>query len=267
MKRIVLFAAVMALLASPALAGLSYNGSSTIGENFLVETVELFTEATGIAFDSIQNDGSGKGIAALLAGECDLAGISRAPKDSEKQEALRFYTIGFDAIAVIVHKDNPVRALTKDQIADIFSGRVRNWSEVGGNDAPIVPVTETLGEKRATQVVFTKIVLGTKDLMSAYGDNHIEVDRPADEAAAVANDINAISAVSTAFVTAGHHTLSVDGVDASKENVVNGSYPISRPLILVTPRKAGSKDVLQFVKFMLKPEAQAVIGKKFVPAK
>jgi phosphate transport system substrate-binding protein len=266
MKRLVLLAAALALVSNFAWADLRYNGSSTIGENFLPETVAMFTSATGIKFSPIQNAGSGKGFKALLAGECDVAGMSRAPKDAEKKEAVRFYTVGYDAISVIVHRDNPVKALSKDQIAGIFSGKIRNWKDVGGNDAAIVPVTEILGEKRATQVVFTKIVLGTKDLMNAYGDNVVQVDKPADEAAKVAADVNAISAVSAAFVTPDHHALTVDGVAATKANVVNGSYPISRPLNLVTPRRA-SKDVMQFVKFMLKPEAQAVVGKKFVPAK
>ncbi len=265
MRKTLLLTIAAVLTAAPALAALTYNGSSTIGENILPEATPLFTESSGIKI-SVKNDGSGKGMKALLAGECDLAGISRKPKDAEKKEALRFYTIGFDAVSVIVHKDNPVKTLTMDQIAGIFSGKIRNWKEVGGNDALIVPVTEILGEKRATQVVFTEIALGSKDLMSAYGDNHVEVDKPVDEANAVAKDSNAISAVSAAFVTADHHALSVDGVAATKENVISGTYPISRPLNLVTHRKA-STEVMAFVKFMLTPEAQAIVGKKFVPAK
>lgn len=266
MRKTLLCATALLFSAGSALAGLTYNGSSTIGENILPEATKLFTAASGISFDSIQNDGSGKGMKAILEGKVSLAGISRAPKDSEKKEDLRFYTIGFDAVSVIVHKSNPVKSLSKDQVAGIFSGKIRNWKEVGGNDAAIVPVTEILGEKRATQVVFTEIVLGTSDLMSAYGDNHVEVDKPQDEADAVAKDPNAITAVSAAFVTSAHHALAVDGVAPTNENVINGTYPVSRPLNLVTPRKA-SKEVLEFVKFMLQPEAQAIVAKKFVPAK
>lgn len=254
------------LLATAALADLTYNGSSTIGQHILPEATKVFTQKSGINFASIKNDGSGKGIKAIIAGQCDVAGISRAPKDSEKKEDLRFYTIGFDAISVIVHKDNPVKTLAKDQVAGIFAGKIRNWKEVGGKDAPIVPVTEILGEKRATQVVFTEIVLGTDDLSKAYGDNIVQVDRPVDEAAAVAKDLNAISAVSAAFVTDAHHALTVDGVAPTTENVVNGTYPISRPLNLVTPKKA-PQEVMEFVKFMLTPDAQVIVGQNFVRAK
>ena len=266
MRRTFLLITAVVLAGAPALADVSYNGSSTIGQNILPKATKLFTEKSGIKVSSIKNDGSGKGVKALLANECNLAGISRAPKDAEKSEGLRFYTIGFDAISVIVHKDNPVRGLTKAQVAGIFSGKIRNWKEVGGKDAPIVPVTEILGEIRATQVVFTELVLGTEDLKSAYGDNHVEVDKPIDEANAVAKDVNAISAVSAAFVTGAHHALSVDGAAPTRDNVRNGSYPVSRPLNLVTPQKP-PKEVVEFVKFMLTPEAQAIVGESFVPTK
>lgn len=266
MRHAILAAAASLLLASPALAGVTYNGSSTIGQNILPKATQLFTAKTGIPFDSIKNDGSGKGVQALLKNEVVLAGVSRAPKDDERAAGLRFYTIGFDAISVIVHKDNPVRSLTKKQIEGIFRGEIRNWKEVGGKDAPIVPVTEILGEKRATQIVFTEIVMGTSNMEGIYGDNRVEVDRPVDEANYVAKNPNAVTAVSAAFVTPDHHVIVVDGVTATSANVVNGSYPISRPLNLVSQQKA-PKEVLEFVKFMLTPEAQAVVAENFVPAK
>lgn len=266
MNRLSTLAVAALLVASPALAEVTYNGSSTIGQNILPKAAKLFTEKTGIKFTGIKNDGSGKGIKALLANECNLAGISRAPKDAEKAEGLRFYTIGFDAISVIVHKDNGVQGLTKDQLAGIFGGKIRNWKEVGGKDAPIVPITEILGERRATQVVFTEIVFGTDDLMKVYGDNRRELDRPVDMANEVAKSPNAIAPVSDAFVTPAHRALPIGGVAPTTESVINGSYPISRPLNLATHSKA-DKEVLEFVKFMLTPEAQSVVGENFVRAK
>ena len=264
--KFVVLALISITLATSALAEITYDGSSTIGENILPEATKLFTQKTGIIFSSIKNNGSGIGIKSLLAKKCDIAGISRAPKAEEKKEDLKFHVIGNDAIAVIVNKANPVKSLTKAQIADIFSGKIRNWKDVGGKDGPIIPVIEILVMKRATQIVFNELIFGNDNVAKSYGENAKEINTPAEEASFVMNNPNSIAAVSLAFATDNHGIVAVNGVAPDHSTIQNGSYMLSRPLNLVTPGKP-TTEVTEFVKFMLTPEAQAIVGKHFVPAK
>lgn len=249
-------------------ADLSYAGSSTIGKTVFPVLAKEFSQKTGHTFSRIENPGSGQGVEALLKEKVDLAGISRGIEDKERAQNLRFFIIGYDAIGVVVHKDNPVKNLNMEHVRAIFSGKITNWSEVGGKDAPIEVVVEILGAKRATQIVFTEIVFDTKTLIGTYSKDAIEVDAPLDEVAYVKNHPNAITAVSMVFSKTNPDvkSLAINGVEAIEKNIADGSYPISRPLILVTKENI-SAPLLQFLEYVYSKEAQAIINKTFVSAR
>ncbi len=249
-------------------ADLSYAGSSTIGKTVFPLLAKEFSQKTGHTFSRIENPGSGQGVEALLKEKVDLAGISRGIEDKERAQNLRFFIIGYDAIGVVVHKDNPVKNLNMEHVRAIFSGKITNWSEVGGKDAPIEVVVEILGAKRATQIVFTEIVFDTKTLIGTYSKDAIEVDAPLDEVAYVKNHPNAITAVSMVFSKTNPDvkSLAINGVEAVEKNIADGSYPISRPLILVTKENI-SAPLLQFLEYVYSKEAQAIINKTFVSAR
>ncbi|AHJ14374.1 phosphate ABC transporter substrate-binding protein [Sulfurospirillum multivorans] len=246
-------------------AELSYVGSSTIGKTVLPEFAKEFSKNYGHTFSRIENPGSGQGVDALLKEETELAGISRAIETKERALGLRFFIIGYDAIGVVVHKNNPVKNLSMEQLKDIFSGKIKNWSEVGGDNAPIVVVIETLADKRATQIVFTEIVFDTKVLVGTYSKDAIEVDAPIDEVNYVKNHPNAITAASMVFVknTPEVQALSINDVEAIDKNIADGSYPISRPLVLVTKENL-STALVQFLNYVYTKEAQAIVAKTFV---
>jgi phosphate transport system substrate-binding protein len=245
-----------------------YVGSSTIGGTVLPHLAQDFSAKSGVNFDKIDIPGSGKGIAALLADRTKLAGISRNIKDSERAKGLRFFIIAYDAIGVIVNKDNPVKNLSEGQLRKIFSGEITNWSELSGADMPIKTVTEKLGEKRATQIVFTELVFETKKLIGTYGPNNTEVDKPVDEATFVSQNKGAIAATSMVFFkgNTGVHSVSVNGVEPTEKNIADGSYPISRPLEFVT-KKDVDEDTLKFLNYAYSKDAQEYINKTFVAVK
>jgi phosphate transport system substrate-binding protein len=149
-------AALAALLLAPAFAAadgdIRYSGSSTIGQSILdaAGARSAFERKTGIRFASLEVPGSGKGIEALLAGQANVAGASRPLKPDEKAKKILGTIIGYDAVAVFVSKDNPVSDLSKEQLKGIFTGKITNWKQVGGKDAPIAVNTEIQGAKRAT---------------------------------------------------------------------------------------------------------------------
>lgn len=249
-------------------AELSYVGSSTIGKTIFPTLAKEFAQKSGHTFSRIENPGSGQGIDALLKDKTELAGISRAIENKERALGLRFFIIGYDAIGVVVHKENPIKELSMEQIKNIFAGKITNWSEVGGKNAPIEVVVEKLADKRATQIVFTEIVFDTKTLIGTYSKDAIEVDAPIDEVNYVKNHPHAITATSMVFVKNSPevHAISVNGAQAIDKSIADGSYPISRPLVLVTKEKI-STHLLQFLNFVYSKEAQDIVSKTFVAVK
>jgi len=131
-------------------AGLTYEGSTTIGENIMPDAVKAFESKTEIKFDKVGGLGSGKGFKAVMAGEVDLAGVSR-PLDADEKKLKPYYqTIGYDAVAIYVNEKNAVKGLTKEHLKGIFTGKIKNWKEVGGKPAEIVVITEIKAGGRAT---------------------------------------------------------------------------------------------------------------------
>lgn len=263
---------VVTLFALPALAGeeLRYSGSSTIGTGILqAGAAPDFTAKTGIKFAAIEQPGSGKGIQALIEGKTPLAGASRPLKPAEKKEKLIGTIIGYDAIAVFVHKDNPVKSLSKEQLKGIFTGQIKNWKEVGGPDAPLTPNTEILTGKRATVEMFQEMVLDG----AAYGKGFKEIDLPRDQIVDLAANSGGICSVSLGLLAAVPgdvkgkvKPITINGVEPTEKNVQSGAYLISRPLLLVT-KGLPKGEVKEFLNFMLSGEGQAIVAKNFVPVR
>ncbi|MHC4139923.1 MAG: phosphate ABC transporter substrate-binding protein [Planctomycetota bacterium] len=274
MLRKMLAIIVMAVLTLPFSAiageGISYSGSSTIGMSILEEgAVKTFEQKTGIKFASIDQPGSGKGVKALIGGKVNLAGASRALKSKEKKKKVVGTTIGYDAIAVFVHSSNPVENLTKKQIKGIFTGKIKNWKEVGGKDAPITANTEIQGEGRATMLVFQKMAMDG----APYGTGFKEIDLPRDQIVHLAGDPTGICSVSFGLLAATPKHLrnnvkgvGVDGNEPTPGNIKSGKYLIARPLVLAT-KGMPKGNVKTFIKFMLSPDGQEIVAKHFVSVK
>jgi len=274
MRRILISAMVITtLLGSTAVQAadeIAYSGSSTIGMSILqAGAVKAFEEKEGVKFAFVENPGSGKGIEALVAGKTPLAGASRPLSADEKKKKLLGTAIGYDAIAVFVHKDNPVTKLSKEQLKGIFSGSIKNWKEVGGKDAPITPNTEISGEKRATMLEFQKLAMDD----APYAKGFKEIDLPRDQITYVAGDETGICSVSLGLlaavgpeVRAKVKAVTVNNIEPSDDNIRSGAYLISRPLLLVTNGLPKGM-VKKFIDFMLSSEGQKYVAINFVPVK
>jgi len=245
----------------------TYSGSSTIGTGILeAGAIKAFQEKTGGSIKSVEQPGSGKGVQALIDGKVSVAGASRQLKPQEKKEKLLGHIIGYDAIAVFVHKNNPVGNLKKSDLKDIFTGKITNWKQVGGKNAPIVPNTEILEGKRATIEFFQEHVMDG----AAFGKGFKQIDRPRDQIVETAKNENAICAVSLGLLAsldadqkAAVKAISVSNVAPADKSIKSGEYPISRPLLLVT-KGLPSGNVKRFIDFMLSPDGQATVKKNFV---
>ena len=256
-------AALLAVLvlgsAAPAAAELSYVGSSTIADHIIPAAAEAFAKKTGVKLGPIAIQGSGQGLELVVRGAAPLAGVSRSLTVVEKQQRIYYQTIGYDAVAVYVHGSNPVSSLSKAALKDIYTGRVRNWKEVGGKDAPLVLITQNPGTGRAIMVEFRDQVMDG----APYREDRRVVDRQPDQVAALLSEPDGITAVSLASARPGINALTIEGFPPDPRSVRSGAYLLSRPLLLVTPARP-SPDARRFVEFMLSPEGQAIVARNFI---
>ena len=205
---------------------------------------------------SVSGGGSGHGVEAAGAGEIDIGAVSRDVKSSEleKYPDLKPVAIGKDSVAIVVHPSNSITDLTLEQAAKIFSGEITNWKDVGGADAAIRVITREAGS-------------GTRETFETYVMTPLKKETAAkafvkasngEVRATVSSDSASIGYLSLGYVDETIKALSMGGVAATVENVVSGTYPISRNLYLVTK---GTPSALEqaFINFVLSSEGQRVI--------
>lgn len=244
-----------------AVTGSVSTDGSTSMEKVIGSLGEAFQmENEGIAF-TYSPTGSGSGIKAVQEGRCDIGLSSRDLKDDEAAAGLTATVLAYDGIAIVVNPENPVDDLTIQQIADIFTGKVTNWSEVGGADAEIVLIGREAGS--GTRDGFESIT-GTEDAC-AYRQ---ELTSTGDVIATVAQNPGAIGYASLASVKDAVKAVAVDGVTPTNDTIKNGSYPVQRPFVLVTKADAQLSDAAQlFFDYATSTAAADIIsGAGVVPA-
>ena len=260
MKRKSIIAVGMAALMSLALlAGcgsttepqsVSTNGSTSM-EKVIGALSEKFMETNKDITVTYDPTGSGTGIESVSTGKCDIGLSSRALKDSET--GLTGTTIALDGIAVIVNADNKVADLSVQQIADIFTGKITNWKDVGGDDGDIVLVGREAGS-------------GTRDGFESIVDVK-DSCKYAQELTATGAVISAVEAnplaIGYASLSAVGDTVAmvtVEGVECSEDTVKDGSYKIQRPFVFVTNKSAALSEQAQaFVDFATSKDAADLI--------
>ncbi|KAB2954507.1 phosphate ABC transporter substrate-binding protein [Heliorestis acidaminivorans] len=242
------------------------NLSQAFAEDFMDKYPNVSIAVTG--------GGSGTGISALINGTADLANSSRDIKDNEINDIKEKtgkdvveYDIALDGIGFIVHKDNPVKELTMEQLKGIYTGKVTNWSELGGPDQTIVPLARETSS--GTHVFVKEFVLDNEE----YRPDALLQTSSATIAKEIETNTGAIGYVGMGYLTDKVQTIAVKKDDNSpavlpSDNAVkDGSYPVSRPLHVYS---AGEPEGVAkaFVEFMLSPEGQKIVGEmEFVPVK
>ena len=239
--------------APTALSGSVSTDGSTSMEKVIGALGEAFMENnSGVNF-TYNPTGSGSGIQAVQEGRCDIGLSSRALKDSEKEAGLKETVLAYDGIAVIVSPENPVNDLTLEQIAGIYTGKITNWSEVGGNDSQIVLIGREAGS--GTRGGFEEIV-GVVDACQ-YRQ---ELSSTGDVITTVAQNPDAIGYASLAAVKDTVKALKVAGVTPTEATVKDGTYTIQRPFVLATKTGEKLNDVAQaFFDYVTSADASEII--------
>jgi phosphate transport system substrate-binding protein len=204
--------------------------------------------------------GSSAGIESVSSGSSDIGTSSRELKDPERELGLVDTPVAYDAIAVIVHPDNPVSELTTLEIRSIFAGVITNWREVGGPDMPIGLVNRD--EASGTREAFSKIVMD-----DARFDIGAVILPGTGQVRAVVSEVEgAIGYISLGFVTDEVRAVAVDGVPPSEEAVVAGTYPIQRVLHFFSKGEPAGR-AAEYVEYVLSPAVQDTVVREagFIP--
>lgn len=211
---------------------------STSMEKVIGGLGEAFEEENpGVTF-TYNPTGSGSGITAVSEGRCDIGLSSRDLKDEELAQGLTETVLAKDGIAIVVNPENKVEDLTVEQIADIFTGKITDWKEVGGDDAEIVLIGREAGS--GTRDGFESIT-GTEEACQ-YRQ---ELTSTGDVITTVAGNPAAIGYASLASLQDSVKALNVNGVAPSEETIADGTYEVQRPFILVTKEGEQLSDAAQ----------------------
>ena len=234
---------------------ITVSGSTSVGPTMEILAEDYQAANEGVTIE-VQQVGSSAGITNTIDGTSQIGMSSRDLKDEEKSEGLEEYQIAIDGIAVITNSANGVEDLTIEQVKDIYTGKITNWKEVGGNDAQIVVVSREDGS--GTRDGFQEIVGFESEELT--GDAQIS-DGSGNIKTTVQGNENAIGYISFGFLDDSINSVKIDGVEPKEENVYNDSYPISRPFLLVTKGEAAD-DAKAFIDYILSDEGQATIEEK-----
>lgn len=241
-------------------------GSTTVGpiaDGF----AEVFSKMYPDVTITVNKSGSGNGATALIDGRCDIATMSRFMKDQEFKDAVAknvfpvAHAIAMDGVCIIVHPSNPVSALTSEQVRNIYLGKFTNWNQLGGPDMPIIAISRDT--ESGTYETFENFIMNKQKMAS----NIEYVSTNPQAFARVKNTRGAIGYVGFGFVQTGVKALTLDGITPTRQTILTGKYPVSRPLFMFTNGypKLGSM-THKFVTFYLTEEGQEVIESKgFVP--
>ncbi len=252
-------------------------GSDTL-VNLALAWAEAYREVDPSISIAVTGGGSGTGIAALINGTVDIANASRQMKENEYEaasangiESVEF-TVAIDALAIVVNLENPVNQLSIDQLADIYTGRITNWKDVGGNDAPIVLLSRETNS--GTHVYFLEEVVrkGDGENSDIFAPQTLLMPSSVGITSEVRRNPNAIGYDGLGYVDTSHEKTIAVAKDADSPYVLptvangaNGSYPISRGLYMYTAGQPTGA-IADYMAWVMGPEGQYIVAELgFVP--
>ncbi|MBX3060732.1 MAG: phosphate ABC transporter substrate-binding protein [Anaerolineae bacterium] len=252
-------------------------GSDTM-VNIALAWAEAYREVDPSVSIAVTGGGSGTGIASLINGTVDMANASRAMKESEFEEARANgiepveHVVAIDALAVILHPDNPVSELTIPQLSDIYTGRITNWQEVGGYDAPIILLSRETNS--GTHVYFLEEVVrqGDSDNTDIFAPQTMLMPSSVGITSELRRNPNAIGYDGLGYVDPAHEKIVAVAADESSpfvyptlEAAASGAYPLARDLYVYTAGEP--QDVIAaYLRWILGPAGQQIVANLgFVP--
>jgi phosphate transport system substrate-binding protein len=254
--------------AATEVTGTVITAGSTSVQPLSEELAKAFMNANpGITIE-VQGGGSGQGIKAIQEKIADFGAISREVKEEEKASVVDQYVIAKDGVAVVVNPATNIDNLTIEQIKKIYTGEIKNWKEVGGDDAPITVISREEGS--GTRGAFTEITkVTTKDAAGKDVDSTTQDALVQGSTGAVMQTVsttpNTIGYVSLGSLSDSVKAVKVEDVAPSTETVLSGEYKISRPFMYITGGEL-SEAAQMYVDFVMSAEGQKIVEDNgFIP--
>lgn len=232
---------------------IAISGSTSVGP-LAEKLADKYGEENGLKIE-INQIGSSAGITNATSGVSEIGMSSRDLKEEEKANGLSETIIAYDGIVVVTHPSNKVKNLTMDQVKQIFTGKVTNWKELGGDDLEIVVVSreDGSGSRDAFQeIVGYKSGELVRTAIVASGNGNIKTT--------VANNKHAVGFISFEYIDDSISTVNINGVEATAQNVLQQKYSLSRPFLFVYKEEILSEAGRMFVDYILGPEGQAIVA-------
>lgn len=233
----------------------SLNGSTSM-EKYVTALGEGFKEKYPDMTVETQFTGSSAGVQALIDGQCDIADSSRSLTPAEKKKGLVENVVAIDGIAISLNKKNKVNNVTSKQLADIYTGKITNWKQLGGADEKIV----VIGRESAsgTRAAFEELLKVENKCKYAQ-----ELDNTGAVVAKCASTTGAIGYVSLDAVDNTIKTAKLNGVEATESNIKAGTYKLSRPFVMATKGAISkqNKKVQAIFKYVNSDEGQKILKK------
>ncbi len=230
-------------------AGVIVAGSTSV-QPFAEALAEEFMRLNPTIIIDVQGGGSSAGIKSAQTNTADIGMSSRNLKEDETD--LWSVEIARDGLAVIINPDNVLVDLTLEHVNDIYSGKITNWKQLGGHDAEIHVITREEGS--GTRSAFEDLVMGDVEI----NPRSIVQDSNGTVRQLVGDDINAIGYISLGLVNENVKAIKLNGVSATHDNVINGTYNLSRPFLFVANVKPDG-DIGKFIEFVLSEEGKALL--------
>ena len=231
---------------------ITVSGSTSVGP-LMEKIAEKYEEENSDVSIEINQTGSSAGIKDAMDGISDIGLSSRDLKDEEAVK-VKSTVLAYDGVAVITNTSNPVKELTIEQIRDIFTGKVTNWSQIGGSNGPIVVVSRETGS--GTRTAFEEGVgyseeelVKTATISKGNGDVKTTVS----------TNENAIGFVSFEYLDDAISAINVNGIKPTAENVKAGSYVLSRPFLAVTNEQYITEDTKNLIDYITGKEGQQIV--------
>jgi phosphate transport system substrate-binding protein len=272
MKNVLVVLSIVCFLGAGWLTGadkgekIVIEGSTTVGP-IAKAFAEYYMKMNPGVNITVSESGSGNGAKALINGSCQIATMSRLLKQNEYEAAVHSevlpvtHVVAFDGIAVVVHPGNPVKGLSMAQVKDIYIGKINNWNAVGGPNSRIVVISRDTNS--GTYETFeTRVMKGEKIVKNCeyVGSSGAIRSR-------VQGTNNAIGYVGIGFIDNTVKALEVNGIYPTLETVKKGSYPVARPLYMVTKDyPALGSHLYQFINLYLSKKGQEIVNEiGFIP--
>ncbi len=249
---------------SAATKTLTWAGCSISKNAFMAEMADAYQKKTGVTID-FKGGGATKGIRQVSSREVRIGGTCRHimedPKSNmtiREERRVQLVPVAWDALVVIVHKDNPVDNMTLDQLRDLYKGRITNWKQLGGKDAPVELYVRT-GK-------ISGVGRTLREILFANYDEEFVATHVAEESATLEKDMvtnpNGVgmTGISSARKLTGvAKILRLEGKEPSFENIRDGKYLLYRPLYMVTHLQDNDPEVKRFINFVMGSEGKEIM--------